>query len=178
MVLARGSAVVTVCATGVLALAGCTSGEDGGTAEPTRSTTGTAAPASPASPSASATAAASPTPVPVTGPGQKLVTMTVSGGFAGVRQEVVLLGDSTVRTTEEDKVEVSPATKAEFTELRTLLGDPALEDVPGTAMSSGAADMFQYTLRFDGRTVVTDRTSDGPALDRLIDALSEWLPGH
>ncbi|MGW0578447.1 hypothetical protein ACWD25_21320, partial [Streptomyces sp. NPDC002920] len=136
MVLARGSAVVTVCATGVLALAGCTSGEGGGTAEPTRSTTGTAAPASP---SASATAAASPAPVPVTGPGQKLVTMTVSGGFAGVRQEVVLLGDSTVRTTEEDKVEVSPATKAEFTELRTLLGDTARGGVgqEGAAQKAG-----------------------------------------
>ncbi|MDQ1043195.1 hypothetical protein QFZ76_001431 [Streptomyces sp. V4I2] len=36
--------------------------------------------------------------------------------------------------------------------------------------------MFQYTLGFDGRTVVTDRSAEQPALDRLIDALSEWLP--
>ena len=196
MVLARGTAAVavTVCAAGVLALAGCSPGGGGGPAEPTvtagtvtasttASTTASSVPRAPGSPSPSGTpsaqapASASPSPVPVTGPDQKLVTMTVTGGFAGVNQRVVLRGDGTVRTTDRGASRVDRTTAAEFTELRTLLGDPALDDVPGFTIGAGA-DKFQYTLQFDGRTVLTDRSGDEPALDRLIDALSALLPAH
>jgi hypothetical protein len=195
MVLARGTAAVavTVCAAGMLALAGCSPGGGGGSAEPTVTAAGTVtasttassvprAPGSPtpspsATPSGSAPASASPSPVPVTGPDQKLVTMTVTGGFAGVNQRVVLRGDGTVRTTDRGASRVERTTAAEFTELRTLLGDPALDDVPAFTIGAGA-DRFQYTLQFDGRTVMTDRSGDEPALDRLIDALSALLSAN
>ncbi|WP_327181097.1 hypothetical protein [Streptomyces sp. NBC_01334] len=187
---------VMVCAAAALALAGCSSGDDGKAAEPTDETVVTAtvsdAPPSPAppsasppvsassdasaSPSASVPASASPSPVPVTGPDQKLVTMTVSGGFAGVNRQVVLRGDGTVRTTDSGESAVRRTTAAQFTTLRTLLGDPALDDVPAFAIDMGSADKFQYTLQFDGRTVMTDRSTDAPALDRLIGALEKWLP--
>lgn len=182
-----------VCAAGVLALVGCSPGDDGDSAKPTSTarTTATASPSSPSgsstpSPSASASESASPTPsvpasalpspVPVTGPDQKLVVMTVSGGFAGVSKEVVLRGDGTVRTADDGETAVRRTTAAQFTKLRTLLGDPALDDVPSFTMNMAANDLFQYTLRFDGRTVMTDRSSEEPALDRLIDALEQWLP--
>ncbi|MEV5903493.1 hypothetical protein OG613_04590 [Streptomyces sp. NBC_00015] len=187
---------VMVCAAAALALAGCSSGDDGKAAEPTDETVVTAtvsdAPPSPAPPSASPSlsassdasaspsvsvpASASPSPVPVTGPDQKLVTMTVSGGFAGVNRQVVLRGDGTVRTTDRGESAVRRTTAAQFTTLRTLLGDPALDDVPAFAIDMGSADKFQYTLQFDGRTVMTDRSTDAPALDRLIGALEKWLP--
>ncbi|MFH0173514.1 hypothetical protein ACIA6D_24995 [Streptomyces cacaoi] len=186
---------VMVCAAAALALAGCSSGDDGKAAEPTDETVVTAtvsdappSPASPslspsspssgvsASPSVSVPASASPSPVPVTGPDQKLVTMTVSGGFAGVNREVILRGDGTVRTTDSGESAVRRTTAAQFTTLRTLLGDPALADVPAFAIDMGSADKFQYTLQFDGRTVMTDRSTDAPALDRLIGALEKWLP--
>jgi hypothetical protein len=116
--------------------------------------------------------------VPVTGPKQKLVTMTVTGGFAGVNQKVVLRGDGTVLADDKGDPVVRRTSAAQFRELRTLLGDPALADVPEFTIDTGAADMFQYALQFNGRTVMTDRSADRPALDRLIDALSEWLPGR
>ncbi|MET8170204.1 hypothetical protein ABZT34_39250 [Streptomyces sp. NPDC005329] len=191
---------VMLCAAAALALAGCSSGDDGKAAEPTDETVVTAtvsdpppSPASPspslspsssassgasASPSASVPASARPTPVPVTGPDQKLVTMTVSGGFAGVNREVILRGDGTVRTTDSGESAVRRTTTAQFTTLRTLLGDPALADVPAFAIDMGSADKFQYTLQFDGRTVMTDRSADEPALDRLIGALEKWLPAN
>lgn len=177
-----------VCAAGVLALAGCSNGGGGSATEPTDtgyatvtvpsappSTSPPAAPPSP-SPSGSVPVSTSPSPVPVTGPDQKLVTMTVSGGLAGVNREVVLRGDGTVRTANRGESAVRRTTTAQFTRLRTLLGDPELDDVPAVTRDTGAADMFQYTLRFDGRTVMTDRSADEPALDRLIDALEKWLP--
>ncbi|WP_225890864.1 hypothetical protein [Streptomyces dioscori] len=114
--------------------------------------------------------------MPTAGRGQKLVTMSVGGGFAGVRREVVLRGDGTVRTSDEGDTEVRRTSAAQFTQLRTLLGDPALDDVPASTVDKNAADLFRYTLRFDGRTVVTDRSAERPPLDRLIDALDKWLP--
>ncbi|MDX3799066.1 hypothetical protein, partial [Streptomyces sp. AK04-3B] len=134
------------------------------------------APSASPSPSATAAASARPSPVPVTGPDQKLVVMTVSGGFAGVNQEVTVRGDGTVRTTDKGRPAVRRTTAAQFTQLRTLLGDPALDDVPAFTTDLGSADRFQYALQFEGRTIMTDRSADEPALDRLIAALEKWLP--
>ncbi|MFF7678489.1 hypothetical protein [Actinacidiphila glaucinigra] len=195
---ARGGALLAVVflATATLGSTGCTltigktSGApaDGGVVTATAS----AASPSPTPPSASASASASSspsptlattsspsrgaTPVPVRGPGQKLVVMTISGGFAGVHQEVTLRGDATVLTRGRGGPVVHRAGAARFRELRILLGDPALEDVPDFTMNMSAHDMFQYTLQFDGRTIMTDRSSELPALERLINALSRWLP--
>ncbi|MFS8197993.1 hypothetical protein ACLVWQ_04835 [Streptomyces sp. CWNU-52B] len=115
---------------------------------------------------------------PGTAPERRLVAMTVSGGFAGVQQEVVLHTDGTVRTSDKGDSEVRRTSAARFERVRTLLADPALDDVPDVTRDPGAADLFQYTLRFDGRTVTTDRSTERPALDRLIDALDDWLSAH
>ncbi|MFL1898480.1 hypothetical protein ACJWDR_05225 [Streptomyces tauricus] len=199
----RSTTAVAVFAVAVLSVAGCSGdgGEDAArSSDPSAGTTAsfsdspsvsppgelpspTPPPPPPSPPAATdaasasitASAGGSPSPVPTAGRQQKLVTMTVSGGFAGVRQEVVLRGDGTVRTSDKGDAEVRRAGAAEFTRLRTLLGDPALDDVPASTVDRNAADLFQYTLRFDGRTVVTDRSAERPPLDRLIDALSEWL---
>ncbi|KAB1148325.1 hypothetical protein F7R91_10205 [Streptomyces luteolifulvus] len=175
-----------VFAAGVTGLAGCASGSGGSPGEPADTagtavssvTASSASPTPPRSPSLSPSAPVGSSPAPATGPEQKLVTMTVSGGLAGVHQQVTLRGDGSVRTSDKGESVVRRASAARFDELRTLLADPALADVPDVTRDMGAADMFQYTLRFDGRTVVTDRSAGEPALDRLIDALAEWLPGH
>ncbi|KOG39837.1 hypothetical protein [Streptomyces resistomycificus] len=187
----RGTAAVAalVCTVGVSALVGCTDGSDGGAAEPEVSaattSAGSLAPLPSASvslpppaptPSVSRSPSGSPSPVPVTGPDQKLVTLTVSGGVAGVDRQLILRGDSTVHTGDRGEPQVREVGADRFREVRTLLADPALDEVPAVTRDKGARDLFQYTLSFEGRTVITDRSSDRPALDRLIDALSEWLP--
>jgi hypothetical protein len=116
--------------------------------------------------------------VPVTGPKQKLVTMTVTGGFAGVDQKVVLRGDGRVqartRATPWCAVRARPSSRncARCSAIRRSPMSPTF------TINTGAADMFQYALQFNGRTVMTDRSAEQPPLDRLIDALSEWLPGR
>ncbi|MFJ7071553.1 hypothetical protein [Streptomyces sp. NPDC098781] len=183
-----GRWVTVVALTGLLGLVGCTSDGGAAGAEASEVTTGTSTVASPSatpssaappsSPSSAPSASGTPTPVPVTGPDQRLVTMVVTGGFAGVNKEVALRGDGTVHTSDKGERAVHRTSAAEFTELRTLLGDPALDEVSDLTRNMEAADLFQYTLRFDGRTVMTDRSVEEPALDRLIDALSAWLPGR
>ncbi|WP_220093301.1 hypothetical protein [Actinacidiphila glaucinigra] len=195
--LGRAMPAVLVLAAVVLGAAGCTLtiGETDGepadvsvaTATASTATASTTTPSSgppsastgaSASPSPSATPSRAATPVPVRGPDQKLVVMTVSGGFAGVHREVTLRGDGTVLTRERGGPVVHRAGAARFKELRLLLGDPALEDVPDLTMNMSAHDMFQYTLQFNGRTIMTDRSSKLPALERLINALSRWLPAN
>ncbi|WAZ19734.1 hypothetical protein STRCI_000809 [Streptomyces cinnabarinus] len=168
-----GRRTAVTAALGLAALTGCASdGGDGPAKAPTATASRMPAPATSA-PSSSAP----PTPVPTTGRSDaKLVVMTVTGGFAGVHRTVILRADGTVYTSDKGEPTVRRTTEAQFTELRTLLGDPALAEVPGLTVDMDARDMFQYTLRIDGRTVVTDRTVTEPALDRLIDALAEWLP--
>lgn len=177
-----GRQVAVVVMAGVLGLVGCASdaGAGAGGSEPTDVTAGPSTATSPtaaSSPAATSPAASDgPTPVPVTGPDQQLVTMEVTGGFAGVRKAVTLRGDGSVHTSDKGEQGVHRTSPAQFTELRTLLGDPALDEVPNLTRDAQARDLFQYTLRFDGRTVITDRSGPAPALDRLIDALSPWLP--
>ncbi|WUD77018.1 hypothetical protein OG937_37615 [Streptomyces sp. NBC_00510] len=191
-----GGAVLAgvVLAAGVVGSTGCTltigetAGEPADVAVVTATASATSSSSGPPSASASASVSASTspspspsrtaTPVPVRGPDQKLVVMTVSGGFAGVHQQVMLRGDGTVFTGAKGQPVLRRVGAAQFKELRILLGDPALEDVPDFTMNMAANDMFQYTLQFNGRTVMTDRSSKLPALERLINALSRWLPGR
>ncbi|MFF3945922.1 hypothetical protein ACFYYN_13955 [Streptomyces sp. NPDC001902] len=192
MTLGRAVLAGAVLVAGVLGSTGCTLtiGETAGepadvavvtaTASATSSSSGSPFPS--ARPSATASASPSPSrtpsPVPVRGPRQKLVVMTVSGGFAGVHQQVTLRGDGTVLTMGKGEPVQRRVGAARFEQLRLLLGDPALEDVPDFTMNMAANDMFQYTLEFGGRTVMTDRSAGPPALERLINALSRWLPGR
>lgn len=189
--LGRAVLAGAVLVAGVLGSTGCTLtiGETAGepadvavvtaTASATSSSSGSPFPS--ARPSATASASPSPSrtpsPVPVRGPRQKLVVMTVSGGFAGVHQQVTLRGDGTVLTMGKGEPVQRRVGAARFEQLRLLLGDPALEGVPDFTMNMAANDMFQYTLEFGGRTVMTDRSAGPPALERLINALSRWLPG-
>ncbi|MFJ3670711.1 hypothetical protein ACIPSE_30055 [Streptomyces sp. NPDC090106] len=158
--------VVAVCA---LALAACAPGN------------GAAGPAGGTAPSVTASStppstSASPAPSQVTGTGQRLVTLEISGGFAGVAQRVVLRDDGTVQAEDDGEKAEHRTREAEFGELRTLLDNPALDEVPDLTVDEGARDLFRYEIRLGDRTILTDRSSEHPALDRLIDALSEYLP--
>ncbi|MDH6447790.1 MULTISPECIES: hypothetical protein [unclassified Streptomyces] len=169
----------TVVVAGVLGLAGCGVDGGGGDGEAKGRTSAVDTPAdrSPSvTPSPSPSASVGPSAVPVTGPDQKPATMTVTGGFAGVHRTVILRGDGTAYTSEKGEPVVRSVGADRFRELRTLLGAPALAEVPSFTRDMSARDLFQYTLTFGGRTVVTDRSGDEPALDRLIAALSELLP--
>lgn len=166
-------------AVAIAGLAGCTFETGGGPARAETTVTATPSPTpEPAKPTPSAPPSSRPpTPVPTTGRADpKLVVMTVTGGFAGVHETVILRTDGTIYTSANGEPNARRTTEAQFTELRTLLGDPALAEVPGFTRDMGAVDRFEYTLNINGRTVITDRSTEEPALDRLIDALDDWLP--
>ncbi|NUK58405.1 protealysin inhibitor emfourin [Streptomyces lunaelactis] len=132
--------------------AGCAGGDAGPAARP--------APA----PSASAN------PAPV----QPLVELTVTGGFAGVRNRLLVQDDGTYSTSSRTgAVRTGRMSRAELTELRRALEKADFAHLPREATGSPVADGFSYRLTYAGHTVTTDDTTRLPGLREVFAALPD-----
>ncbi len=104
--------------------------------------------------SGSVTTGASPTDgAEPTGPGRiaaPTVTVTRSGGFAGVRQSIEIIFDGSWTYTDEKSgaSERGTLTAAQRTELLRLVSDPALRaELSQAPPTSGCADAFNYSIK-------------------------------
>jgi hypothetical protein len=104
--------------------------------------------------SGSTTGGTSPTADPeASGPGRiaaPTVTVTRSGGIAGVRQSVEIVFDGSWTYTDEKSgaSERGSLTAAQRTELLRLVSDPAfLAELSQTPSTSGCADAFSYSIK-------------------------------
>ncbi|MFI1939172.1 hypothetical protein ACH44C_18690 [Streptomyces purpureus] len=160
-----GMALVLAVAAGI---SGCATGDTPpppSAAPPPAASPSTAASPSPAtSPSASPQRAADPDEV--------LVSVNVSGGFAGVSNELRVHGDGrwTVRTGKgQDRT--GRMTGAEVARLRASLEAPAYARVPVRPTGPTVFDGFQYVIAHDHRVVVAADGERPDALRRVFDAL-------
>ncbi|MFF0427215.1 hypothetical protein ACFYUJ_22715 [Streptomyces sp. NPDC004520] len=155
----------TLLLTGALAggLSGCGPGVPSAPGGPSSS------PSAPAVPSAT-TQPATPTAEPR--PTEVLVEVVVTGGFAGVRNQLVVHYDGSWTSTSGTKPpRTGRQTPAEAAELRAALEDPAFALVPERPTGSPIPDGFQYRLTHRGRLVVADDGERPPALQRVFAAL-------
>ncbi|MFF6776018.1 hypothetical protein ACFY8W_21000 [Streptomyces sp. NPDC012637] len=111
-------------------------------------------------------------------PREVLVEVVVNGGFAGVRNKLVVRHDGSY---ELRKGTGEPAsgrmTKAQVAELRAALEDPAYARVPDRPTGAPAPDGFEYYVTYAYRLVVTrDGEDRPPALERVFKALPEGHP--
>lgn len=144
---------------GVLLAAGCASGEgvDGG-GDSTR-----AEPSAPTTPAPTTPAAARP-----------LVHVTVTGGIAGVRNDLLVRDDGTYTTSTKTGPKGSGRmTPAELAELRRALEKADFARLPGEATGSPVADGFTYRITYAGHTVTTDERTRLPALRDVFAALPD-----
>ncbi|MFC8588100.1 hypothetical protein ACFUGD_26630 [Streptomyces sp. NPDC057217] len=191
----RGSRCGAVLLAAVLAggAAGCGQGSGappapgapGTTAGPSASgpTTGPSAPGTTTEPGTSGTTTG---PGATTGPsapkddprpGRVLVQVTVTGGFAGVRNRLVVHRDGAWTVRSGDKPpRTGRQTPAEAAELRAALEDPAFALVPARPTGRPIADGFQYEVVHRHRVVVAGDGERPPALQRVFDALPEGGP--
>ncbi|MGW4725157.1 hypothetical protein [Streptomyces sp. NPDC004291] len=110
-------------------------------------------------------------------PGQVLVQVTVTGGFAGVRNRLVVHRDGAWTVRSGDKPpRTGRQTPAEAAELRAALEDPAFALVPARPTGRPIADGFQYEVAYRHRVVVAGDGERPPALQRVFDALPEGGP--
>ncbi|MGI5402856.1 protealysin inhibitor emfourin [Streptomyces sp. CA-135486] len=142
--------------------------DDGGaaprTSSPSSPSPGAASPSGPPSPSASTS------PVPA----RTLVEMTVTGGFAGVNDRLVVQNDGTYKTYKKAgpgrSGRMSPA---ELAALRRALEKADFAHLPREATGSPVADGFTYRITYEGHTVTTDETARLPALREVFAALPD-----
>ncbi|MEV6326998.1 hypothetical protein [Streptomyces sp. NPDC051909] len=111
-------------------------------------------------------------------PQEDLVEVVVSGGFAGVRNKLVVRYDGswTLRrgTGEPTTGRMTPDHVAA---LRAALEDPAYAKVPDRPTGSPVADGFEYAVTYAHRLVLTrDGEDRPPALQRVFDALPDGGP--
>ncbi|WP_399443065.1 hypothetical protein, partial [Streptomyces sp. WAC08241] len=110
-------------------------------------------------------------------PGEVLVQVVVTGGFAGVRNRLVVHRDGqwTVRSGDKPP-RTGRQTAAEAVELRAALEDPAFALVPARPTGRPVADGFRYEVTHRHRVVVAGDGDRPPALQRVFDALPEGGP--
>ncbi|MFF5634377.1 hypothetical protein [Streptomyces sp. NPDC012825] len=110
-------------------------------------------------------------------PGEVLVQVVVTGGFAGVRNRLVVHrdGEWTVHSGGKPP-RTGRQTAAEAAELRAALEDPAFALVPARPTGRPIADGFQYEVTYRHRVVVTGDGDRPPALRRVFAALPEGGP--
>ncbi|MBD0708425.1 hypothetical protein BU197_08465 [Streptomyces sp. CBMA291] len=104
--------------------------------------------------------------------------MLASGGFAGVRNRLVVHHDGSWSTGRpgEPPARTGRQTPAETAELRAALEDPAYAQVPDQPTGRPIADGFRYEVTYRDRLVVAADGERPPALQRVFDALPEGGP--
>ncbi|MFG2824603.1 hypothetical protein ACGFX4_34880 [Kitasatospora sp. NPDC048365] len=132
----------------------------------------------PAAPADGPTATAAPTAATAEpAPQDLLVEVTVSGGFAGVDNSVVVHTDGayTIRVGSKPprSGQLAPA---ELAELRAALADPAYAKLPARPTGPPIADGFQYLVTSGHRQIVAADGDRPPALARVLGALPEGGP--
>lgn len=100
--------------------------------------------------------------------------MTVTGGFAGVNDRLVVKADGTYKTYKKTGPGRSGRmTPAELAALRRALEKAEFADLPREATGSPVADGFTYRITYEGHTVTTDDRTRLPALREVFAALPD-----
>ncbi|MBT2403823.1 MULTISPECIES: hypothetical protein [unclassified Streptomyces] len=181
------AAVVTVALPVALVLGGCTSqGSDDAPATPGASGTVPTVSAEPSpgeTPSPGQTRSPSPSPTPTTptptgsqapAPGETLLRVTRSGGFAGRTSSLIIKGDGSFTRFDAKAKQTGTGrlSAAELTALRTALREADFAHLPRVATSGGTVfDGFTYAFVHGGYEVTTADGSIPPGLTAVLGAL-------
>jgi hypothetical protein len=105
-----------------------------------------------------------------------LVTMDVSGGYAGVDRGVTVAQDGSCTVRERNETRAADRLgRDELARLRGLLEDADLATQPSRSIDPHLRDGFRYRLRYRGRTVVTDLSGSNRPLQEAVHLLDGLL---
>lgn len=95
----------------------------------------------------------------------QLLKMVVSGGFAGLHNELVVKEDGSYTSTSRDgKTTTGTLAPDALARLRTALKDADFAHLPPRPTGRPVADALMYQFTYEGRVVLTDDVHQGPAL--------------
>jgi hypothetical protein len=108
-----------------------------------------------------------------------LVTMDVSGGYAGVDRGVTVAEDGSCTLRERGRTHPgAPLTQERLARLRGLLVAAHLAVQPADSIDPHLRDAFRYRLRYRGRTVVTDLSGGNRPLQEAVHLLEGLMTGR
>ncbi|MET9438947.1 hypothetical protein [Streptomyces sp. NPDC006551] len=111
------------------------------------------------------------------GPKEVLVEVNVSGGLAGVANQLIVRYDGSYTTRSgTGPPRTGRMTPAEVAELRTALEAPAYAAVPARPTGEPVADGFQYVVSYRHRVIVAGDGGRPAALERVFAALPDGGP--
>ncbi|MFE9929112.1 hypothetical protein [Streptomyces sp. NPDC005533] len=179
----RGLRAVTGLVLAAALLAGCgPAASAGGDDAPPKAST-ESAPSPSSSPSASDSdpgPTATPTTSRVPAPGETLVRVTRTGGFAGQTHTLVVKGDgSWTRLDAKAKTEsTGTLSEAGLAALRTALQEADFAHLPRIATGGPTIyDGYSYTFVHGGYEVAGDQGSLPPALTKVLEVLPSFTAG-
>ncbi|MFI1173330.1 hypothetical protein [Streptomyces melanogenes] len=95
----------------------------------------------------------------------QLLKMVVSGGFAGLHNELVVKEDGSYTSTSRDgKTTTGTLAPDALAKLRTALKDADFAHLPPRPTGRPIADALMYQFTYEGHVVLTDDIHQGPAL--------------
>ncbi|MFB7373806.1 hypothetical protein ACFC0D_28585 [Streptomyces sp. NPDC056222] len=111
------------------------------------------------------------------GPREVLVTVNVSGGLAGVDNQLTVHYDGSYTTRSgSEPPRNGRMTPAEVAELRAALEAPAYAKVPARPSGKPVHDGFTYVVTYDYRVVVSADGDRSPAMQRVFSSLPDGGP--
>jgi hypothetical protein len=128
---------------------------------------------------AGAVVGCAPTPSAAATEAGTLVTMDVSGGYAGVDRGVTVAEDGTCTLRERAETRRgTPLTTERLARLRGLLEAADLAARPAENIDPHLRDSFRYRLHYRGRTVVTDLSGGNRPLRDAVHLLESLMAGR
>lgn len=110
----------------------------------------------------------------------RAVTLTRSGGIAGVDQRLVVTADGAWTYTDGDKEEKGELTDQQVSKLQSLAMDKRLPSEAKVQDGGGCADAFSYTLKAGKVSMRVEDCGDGfdkrPVFGELVDLLVDATP--
>ncbi|MEV6548811.1 hypothetical protein AB0M57_08865 [Streptomyces sp. NPDC051597] len=152
----------------LLAATACDSGDstaDGASKSPTPAPSTTLSAQPPAtSPTPGTSPAGTATATPPARQGQ-LLRLVVSGGFAGVHNELVVKDDGSYTSTRRDGQKTTGTlTREELAKLREALVDADFAHLPPRPTGRPIADALMYQFTYEGHVVLADDVHQTPGL--------------
>ncbi|MFI8385196.1 hypothetical protein [Streptomyces sp. NPDC085540] len=179
---------VAVAVLSAVVLAGCgpagAAGGDDRAPEPSASASVDPSAGARTSPGATTGSTVDPTTSPTAGrvpaPGETLVRVTRTGGFAGQTHTLVIKGDGSFTRLDAGAKPTGTGklSGAELTRLRTALREADFARLPRVATGGPTIyDGYSYAFVHDGHEVASDQGSLPEALTKVLDALPPFTGG-
>lgn len=102
-----------------------------------------------------------------------------TGGIAGVSDRLVIFDNGVALVASRQSNIETTFNQTELDRIDAVFSEAGFASLEGNYTSRrGSADLLQYSIRYQGKTVITEDTAVPPGLEMVIDELNRILAVH